>query len=329
MIRRGYEYDDVLLVPKLSSIGSRDEVSLGTQFTRNIHLDQPLVAANMDTVCESAMAKAMANLGGIGVIHRYMSVADQVAELKKSQSLAAAAIGVKDYEERIPELWDNGCSVVVLDVAHGHHMAVLQTINWIKKNFPELDVMAGNVVTKNAAKDLQDWGADGIKVGVGPGSHCTTRIQAGAGVPQITAIMDVSEIATVPICADGGIRTSGDIVKALAAGASTVMIGRLFAGANETPGDIRWVTPHVMMKEYRGMASKEAKEAAGMDVRNIEGVSSNVPATGPVKDIAERLLDGVRSGISYVGVRSIEQLWATAEFIEVTTNARHLNATNQ
>ena len=195
----------------------------------------------MDTICESGMAIALGKLGGLGVLHRFMTIEEQTEEVRKVKEkdlLTAAAIGVKDLESRVRSLVDAGVDILVIDVAHGHSKRVGEALKYLKENYPSIDVMAGNIATKDAAVNLFNNGADAVKVGIGPGSLCTTRLMAGAGVPQLTAIMDVYEATKgkIPLCADGGIKKSADIVKAIGAGADTVMLGYLFAGTDETPG---------------------------------------------------------------------------------------------
>lgn len=270
IIGSGYSFDDVLIVPKYNKVFSRKNVSFKTKVTKNYELDMPILAANMDTVCESELAIAIGRLGGLGVVHRFLTIkeqAKQIKEIKKNKLITAAAVGIKDYEERVKALSDVGVNIVVLDVAHGHCKRMGQVLDFIKKNYPKIDVMAGNIATKDAAEYFINKGADAIKVGIGPGSMCTTRVMTGAGVPQITAIMDAYEATQcrVPICADGGIKQPGDVSKAIGAGADTVMVGSMFAGTSETPGKII-KKGKLKFKEYRGMASFAAtikKDANG------------------------------------------------------------------
>ena len=230
----GLTYDDVLLLPGPSEVVP-SEVETGTWLTRKIKLDIPLVSSAMDTVTESQMAIALAKAGGIGIIHRNLSIEDQVTHVKlaKNVGLAGAAVGVGDDGfKRAQALIEAGVDVVVVDTAHGHHRAVLDSIERVKKFSPETQVIGGNIATRSGAQALINAGADGVKVGVGPGSICTTRVVAGVGVPQITAIMEANKAcskAGVPLIADGGLQYSGDIVKAIVAGANTVMLGSLFA----------------------------------------------------------------------------------------------------
>jgi len=259
IIAKGYSFNDILIVPKYNKIVSRRDVRFQTRVTTNYQIDIPILAANMDTICESRLAIALGRLGGLGVIHRFLSIeeqANEVAKVKAENLLAAAAVGIKDYEERVKALDKVGVNIIVLDVAHGHSKRTGKTLDFVKENYPHIDVMVGNVATKDAAEYFISKKADAIKVGIGPGSMCTTRIMSGAGVPQITAIMDVYEATQgrVPVCADGGLKYPGDITKAIGAGADTVMIGSMFSGTDETPGEII-IENGEKFKEYRGMAS--------------------------------------------------------------------------
>ncbi len=330
IIAKGYSFDDVLIVPKYNKIVSRRDVRFQTRVTKNYQIDIPVLAANMDTVCESAMAIALGRLGGLGVIHRFLSIEDQVAEVSKVKAenlITAAAVGVKDYEERVKALSAVGLNIIVLDVAHGHSKRAGKTLDFIKENYPQIDVMVGNVATKDAAEYFISKKADAIKVGIGPGSMCTTRIMSGAGVPQITAIMDVYEATQgrIPVCGDGGLKNPGDITKAIGAGADTVMIGSMFAGADETPGEII-ERDGVKVKEYRGMASFMATvkklKLDGQKVEedvHVEGEMTMVLAKGPVAKIITKLLGGLASGMTYMGAANIEAIRGKADFIEITS----------
>ncbi len=454
-MKTGITFDDVLLVPKKSGVSSRKNISVSTKLTKNIELNSPIVSSNMDTVTEAEMAIAMARNGGIGIIHRFNSIEEQVEmvkEVKRAESLVienpyrvsldtkldeikflmkkkkvksllvsedgklqgiitsrdirfisngksaaeimtprekiitgepnisiddakatldkyrieklplvdssnqimglitskdilnhinrpnasldkrgrllvGAAIGVKDYMERAKALVDAGVDTIVIDIAHGHSELAISTLQTVKKNF-KVDIIAGNVATGEGTKDLIEAGADAIKVGVGPGSICITRIVTGAGVPQLTAIKECASIAKkygVPIIADGGIRTSGDLTKALAAGASTAMLGSVLAGTDESPGEIL-IKDGRRAKIIRGMAgyganmSKRERENMRSEVFDIvpEGVEGVVPYRGSVRDILTQLIGGLQSGISYCGGHSILGLQQNAEFIRIT-----------
>ena len=463
-IREGLTFDDVLLVPKRSSIVTRSQTNLQTKLSRNISLNIPIISANMDTVTESAMAVAMAREGGIGIIHRFLTISEQVTEVlkvkrsgsiiienpytigpnqtvreaidymrekgvsgllvtdqqgklvgiltrrdismleladekkqvseimtsdvitakagvtiqeardlirkncieklplldergnvkglitskdiinagnyphaskdKKGRPLVGAAVGVKgDFMERTEALLDAGADVIVVDIAHGHSDNALNTVRLIKKAFPNCELIAGNVATAQGAEDLIKAGVDAVKVGVGSGSICITRVITGSGVPQLTAVVDCAEVGKkygIPIISDGGVRNSGDATKALAAGASTVMVGSLLGGTDESPGS------YVMKngkryKIYRGMASfyaalgrksKETGTAAMSDDLNdyvAEGVEAMVPYKGTVVDIVKQLTGGIRSGLSYCGANNIPQMQQNAEFIKMST----------
>jgi IMP dehydrogenase len=335
-------YDDIQLVPAYSEINSRKNIRLWTQVTRRYGILQPLVAAPMDTVCDSAMAIQMMRLGGLGIIHRFMTIEEQVAEVLKVKSARtmeiyeswgvmyddwhaalkqvpiAAAVGANgDYFQRAKALVEAGADIILIDVAHGHHKNVKEAIGRIKSLNPFVDVIAGNIATAKAAEDLIDWGADALRVGIGGGSLCTTRVKTGFGIPNVTCLEVICEIAEVPVMADGGIRSSGDIAKALAIGASTVMIGSLIAGTEEAPGAII-EKPNGLYKRYRGAASLETKMAHGQEVRNVEGESTVIPYKGGVKYIVEGLLDGVRSALSYAGASSLN--YFAPIYIQVTNS---------
>lgn len=332
-IRLGLAFDDVLLVPRRSSVRSRQDVSLETRFSRNIRLQVPVVAANMDTVCEARMAIAVANEGGIGILHRFLPIEDQgqmVREVKERGLLVGAAVGTnEDFLDRSKALVAAGVDALVLDIAHGHAEHSIQAVRSIKVEFgADVDVVAGNVATRAGAEDLIEAGADAIKVGVGPGGVCTTRIVAGVGVPQLTAVADVAGIA-VPLIADGGIRRSGDIAKALAAGADTVMIGSMFAGTAESPGQVE-MSDRGLVKMIRGMSTHEAVldravrtgetvDDEYFEQRAPEGVSGQVPYRGAVGKLIRQLMGGVKSSMSYMDARTIPELWENAEFIRVTS----------
>lgn len=328
IMQEGITFDDVLLVPAYSEVLPR-EVSLKGRFSRNIGLESPFASAAMDTVTEAPMAIAMARKGGIGVIHKNMTAekqADEVAKVKAEGLKVAAGVGITaDVLERVEKLAKAGVDAIVLDSAHGHSKGVLDALKAVKAAFPALDVVVGNIATAAAAKDLIAAGADGLKVGIGPGSICTTRIVAGVGMPQLTAIADVAEVAgDIPVIADGGLRYSGDVVKALAAGASCVMCGSMFAGTDEAPGDIVEVDG-VKMKGYRGMGSIDAMEAGSADryfqkgAKKLvpEGVVARVPYKGSVEDVIFQLEGGLRSGMGYCGARDLDALHK-AKFVKIS-----------
>ena len=328
ILKEGITFDDVLLVPAWSEVLPKD-VSLKTCFSRTVSLEIPFVSAAMDTVTESGMAAAMAEEGGIGVIHKNMPAKEQaamVASVKARGLKVAAGVGITvDFMERVGLLVGAGADALVLDSAHGHSKGVLKALQAIKAAFPGTDVVVGNIATAQAARDLVSAGADALKVGIGPGSICTTRIVAGVGVPQLTAIADVAEAAGgIPVIADGGLRYSGDVVKALAAGADCVMCGSMFAGTDEAPGEIVTVGGE-KMKSYRGMGSIDAMQSGSADryfqkgggKLVTEGVVACVPCKGSVKDVLFQLAGGLRSGMGYVGAADIEALHRAC-FIKVS-----------
>jgi IMP dehydrogenase len=460
LIQTALTFDDVLLVPAFSDVLPRD-TSLKTRLTRNISLNMPLVSAAMDTVTEARLAIAMAQMGGVGIIHKNLTAAEQareVAKVKRFESgvvrdpitvppqmkvrdvialsqqhgisgfpvvegaqligivtnrdlrfeerldepvrnimtprerlvtvkegtslaeakalmhshrlervlvineafelrglmtvkditkqtehpdackdehgklRAGAAVGVgEDNEERIALLAQAGVDVIVVDTAHGHSKGVLERVKWVKQNFPHVEVIGGNIATAAAAKALVEYGADGVKVGIGPGSICTTRIVAGVGVPQVTAIANVSEALKgtgVPVIADGGVRFSGDVSKALAAGANAVMMGSMFAGTEEAPGDV-FLFQGRQYKSYRGMGSVGAMKdgaadryfqdnSANIDKLVPEGIEGRVAYKGSVNAILFQLIGGVRASMGYCGCRTIAEMNEKAEFVQIT-----------
>lgn len=330
-LRTGLSYGDVLLVPQRSPVDSRSNVDLSTTLTPSIELDTPLVSAAMDTVTEAELAIALGEAGGIGTIHRFLTVeeqADAVATVAEAGVSVTAAVGIdENYVARTDALVTAGVDAVVVDVAHGHLERTLDAVAEIRAAFPDLDLVAGNVATPAGVEDLAAAGADCVKVGIGPGSHCTTRKVAGAGVPQLTAVDDCADVADdlgVTICADGGIRTSGDAVKALMAGADTVMLGSLFAGTEESPGETIEVDG-VRYKRSRGMATTAAAEERSDKEENVtadEGVEGLTPYKGPVADVAQEFCAGIKSGLSYCGGHTIPEARANAEFMRVAGSAK-------
>lgn len=375
-------FDDILLVPGYSDF-SRDEISLTSRLTRNITLKTPFISAPMDTVTESRLAIALAQMGGIGIIHRNLSAKDQASRVSKvknhstsSPLLVGAAIGVSEgYKERLEALIKAKVDVVVLDSAHGWTNKFIEALQFIKKTY-KIEVIVGNIATFEAAEDLCKAGADGLRVGMGPGAICTTRVISGMGLPQVTAIIETARAAKkydIPVVADGGIKYSGDMVKALAAGASTIMMGSLFASCAESPGKVIGLTKSLVparfksifgkqtkaltdilegahkeltitgkslekveetyyFKEYRGMGSvgamqhgaeiKSEDEFHGKSYKDktliAEGVEGLVPIKGTVKDFLEQAIGGIKSGMFYVGAKSIEDLQKKAQFVQIT-----------
>jgi len=333
MRKQALTYDDIQLVPAYSNVSSRKNISLFTKVSNRYGLCIPLVASCMDTVCESEMAIAMASIGGVGCIHRFMSVEQEAKQVhhviaaiqahslnKKWEVLSSnwnegintipvmAAVGANgDYVERSLELVSAGANIILIDVAHGHHENVKQAIAKLKATLPNhVDIIAGNIASAKAATDLEAWGADGLRVGVGGGSLCTTRVKTGFGVPNVTCIEDIVAVTSLPVMADGGIRTSGDIAKALSLGSSCVMLGSLIAGTKEAPGQIL-EKPNGLYKRYRGAASLETKTVHNQEQRNVEGESTVIPFKGGVKFVVEGLLDGIRSALSYGGANNLKE----------------------
>jgi len=330
-------YDDILLVPQYSEIKSRADVDLSIKLTPRITIKIPLISANMSDVTGVKMAIKIAELGGLGIIPRFMtpeSQASQIAKVKKENVLVGAAIGVRNgMFERCEILLKAGADILVLDVAHGHMKKTIEMVHEFKNKFRDIDLIAGNVATWEAADALFTAGADSVKVGVGPGSICTTRIETGAGVPQITAILSAAKSARrfgKTLIADGGTKNSGDIVKGLAAGASAVMAGSQFAGTDEAPG--KMVT--IKGKKYKSynastsLAEKKnhVKMAKGEFERHytmqVEGVESLVPYKGPLAPLIEKISANLRSGLSYSGAKNIPELWKKARFIQITAMGR-------
>ncbi|MGQ3330405.1 guanosine monophosphate reductase [Halorubrum sp. FL23] len=330
-LRTGLSYGDVLLVPQRSPVDSRSEVDLSTRLTPGVELETPLVSAAMDTVTEAELAIELSRAGGLGVLHRFLTADEQAAQVEDVAAAGeqvGAAVGIdEDYVARSAKLVAAGVDALVVDVAHGHMDRTVAAVERLDDEFPETDQIAGNVATPAGVEDLAAAGADCVKVGIGPGSHCTTRKVAGAGVPQLTAVDDCATAAEeldVTICADGGIRTSGDAVKALMAGADTVMLGSLFAGTEEAPGAVVEVDG-TRYKRSRGMATTAAAEERddkGADVGADEGVEALTPYKGPVATVAGEFCQGIRSGLSYCGGHTIEQARDRAEFIRVAPGAK-------
>ena len=320
-------YDDMLLVPQYSDITSRSEVNISRWLDHRRSLDLPIIASPMDTVSEVDMSIAMSQAGGLAVIHRYNTIPEQGTLVSQaashvSTSLTAAAIGVTgDYLERATTVVSLGANVLCVDVAHGHHIMMKKALEQLRNTFGEdIYIIAGNVCTLEGVNDVSDWGANAVRCNIGGGSICSTRIVTGHGLPGLQTIFDCARTdRDVKIIADGGIKTSGDIVKALAAGADFVMCGSLLAGTQESPGQIVTLPGGSRMKEYRGMASKDAQ----MDWRNKsstpEGVASYIPYKGSVTDILDDLRGGIQSGLSYTGARTIAQLQHKAEWARQTS----------
>lgn len=324
----GLTFDDVLLEPRASSV-LPSEVKLETKLTKKITLNIPLLAAAMDTVSEAEMAIALGKLGGFAVLHRNCAVPTQVGMVRKAKAagvLVGAACGPSDTD-RAKALDRAGVDAIVVDTAHGHSAGVIRGARNIKKLI-RAELIVGNIATREAAVTIAKF-VDAIKVGIGPGSICTTRIVAGIGVPQLTAVLNVAEVArkkNIPVIADGGIKYSGDVVKALAAGASTVMLGSMLAGTKEAPGKI--ITMHGRAyKSFRGMGSLGVMQSGKSSDRYFqkgakkfvpEGVEGIVKYKGPLTDVVEQILGGLRSGMGYIGAKDIPSMWTQARFIRIT-----------
>lgn len=347
--KEAYTFDDLLLVPAYSKVVPID-VKLQTKLTKKIKLNIPVLSAAMDTVTESEMAIALAKLGGMGILHKNLSIEEQADMVKmvKSSKISSedkdacvdesgklrvgAAVGVgKDVLDRVHALYEAGTDIIAVDSAHGHSKGVIDTVKTIRGLYPHLDIIGGNVVTAQAAIDLIYAGASAIKVGVGPGSICTTRVVSGVGVPQLTAVNDVYQVAKqyeVGIIADGGIKLSGDIPKALASGADCVMLGGLLAGTKETPGEVYEIDgKHV--KNYVGMGSLSAMKRGSSDryfqggVKELkklvpEGIEATVPYKGTIHDVIYQLMGGLRSGMGYCGCETIQEMKDHAQFVKIS-----------
>lgn len=337
MFKEALTYDDIQIIPKYSEISSRSTCELRTKFTKRYFIDKPYVSAPMDTVTGTEMAKRMLELGGVGVINRFMSVDDQIksvsdvalfsVEFTKNMDMAiCAAIGVNEPIKRLDGLSNAGVNVILIDVAHGNTLMMKNAINKIKEIYPHIDIVAGNVATADGARNLCEWGVDGIRVGIGNGSLCETRIRTGIGIPQVTALIDCIKVCDeygVPVIADGGIRTTGDVAKALALGADSVMLGSLLAGTKESPGSISKTGSfpnEQLYKRYRGSASLETKLEYNLSEKNVEGNSKLIPYKGKIKRIIDDINDGVRSAMSYVNASNLSEFQANSEFIKVTQN---------
>ena len=365
-MKKCYTYDDINIIPKYSDIEHRDKINISTRFTKKTLLDVPIVSSPMDTITEYDMANEMLEWGGVGVIHRFMSIEKQSRQMKQlkyqfdsyfsqdekdwdkeyeeatedddrelilhimdgndrwSKRPLCAAIGVtEDYLERARELELNGCNVLLIDVAHGHHKLVGDAIEEIKTRLPSIEVIAGSVATGEACEYLCEKGADSIRVGIGNGSLCETRIRTGVGIPQVTALIDCTFVAdtySTPIIADGGIRTVGDVCKGIACGADTIMLGSLLSGTKETPGEIekvgKWPNEQ-LYKKYRGSASLDSKKSRGNN-KNVEGNHKVIPYKGKVKRIITDIQEGLRSSFSYVGANNLSEFHSKVELIQVT-----------
>ncbi len=325
--RLAFTFDDVALVPQFNNVPSRTEPDLSTWLTKTRKLDIPIVCANMDTVISDDLAEILLRHGSLPINHRFSSLDDQKTWVKKYESRSYISCGIHKIDET-RALLDLGAAGVCIDVAHGHSDRMFRFIQELKRTHPGKEVIAGNVCTAMAYHDLVNAGADAVKVGVGPGAACTTRMVTGFGVPQFTAIADCAKIAEklrVPLIADGGIRNSRDVVLALAAGASTVMIGKLFAMTKESAALKRPAegTPYGLEAKFRGQASEDFQKDfyGGLKEKTVaEGIDFWAAVTGSAEELLMGLLGGLRSGLTYGGARNIKELQRKAEFVQVTNS---------
>ena len=319
-------FDDILLIPQHSDIESRKNVSLSTSLgsgPRAVEMTVPIIAAPMDTVCEYKMASTIRNAGGLGVIHRYMTIEEQVGEVKVAKSLggpAGGSVGARgDFVDQSISLINAGALLILIDVANGHSEYAVKAVKDLRNALGnDVHIMAGNVATWDGYARLADAGADSIRVGIGGGSACTTRVVSAHGVPTLSSILDIRNKVSYndgpSIIADGGIRNSGDAAKALAAGAHAVMLARLLAGTEESPGDIV-----DGKKLFRGMASREAQEEGRGSVSGVEGIATTVPFVGSVTNIINDFSAGLRSALSYTGVDNLIDFHNEAMYNRVTS----------
>ena len=341
-MKQGLTFDDVALVPVFNNVESRTDPDTSTRLTVSIPMDIPLLASNMDTVIGPELAGVLVDAGSVPIFHRFATYEQKVAVIAAfPTAFMSCGIRIGDVVELEKLLENTNLKGVCFDIAHGHDMRLIKTITTLKNKYPELEVIAGNVCTPDAYRDLVYAGATAVKVGIGPGAACTTRKVTGFGVPQFTAIQEIAAVKKkllVPIIADGGIRGSADIVKALAAGADSVMLGKLFALTNESAAQKRWKArgPHsayhygfeaeevgYQQAKYRGQASADFQEdyfGATKDGTVPEGEAFWADVSGPAMNLIQKLMAGLRSGMTYGGARSIPELQRKAEFIQVTGN---------
>ena len=333
-IKDSLTFDDVSLIPQHSSIVPNQTIT-SVELFKNLKLKIPLISSAMDTVTESKMAIVIGKLGGIGVIHRNLSIDEQVQEVKKVKKqnlLVGAAIGVSDNDlNRAKKLIKANVDLLVIDTAHGHTNKVFKIIKKIKKIIKRVPLCAGNIATGKAAKFLADSGVDIVKVGIGPGSICTTRLVAGVGVPQLSAVIEVKNALRnrkTKIISDGGIKFSGDLAKAIGAGADAIMIGSLFSGTLESPGKI-FKRKGKLYKSFRGMGSAGAMAVGSADryyqkkFKDLskfvpEGVEGIVKFKGSVNKIIYNLVGGLRSSMGYLGAKTVKDLQKKGEFVKIT-----------
>jgi len=326
-------YDDIQIIPTYSEINSRTDCNnISTRFTKNYRINSPYVSAPMDTVTGVDMAIQIMNLGGVGCVHRFLSIDEQVEivkEIKKNIPYKdypiCVSIGVKDYHEHLKKVIEVDVNVILIDVAHGNTLLVKNTIEYIKNNYT-VDIIAGNVATSEGARNLCEWGVDAVRCGIGNGALCETRIRTGIGIPQVTAIIDCVNVCSeydVPVIADGGIKLIGDVSKALALGAESVMLGSILSGTKESPGSIEktgtWPNEQ-LFKKYRGSASLDTKKSNKLSEKNVEGNSKLVPYKGKIKRLISDINDGLKSTMSYTNSRNLIELRNNSNFVKITQN---------
>jgi IMP dehydrogenase len=337
-IKTTYSYDDYLLVPQYSDIETRREVEIGNflDTERNLFFKLPIISSPMDTITEEKMAIALARMGGLGIVHRYNTIEEQyqIAETIL-ENVAAEKVGFAigttgDFLERAKKLVSLGVKILCIDVAHGDHILAQRAVGQLRKTLGDAPhIMAGNVATLDGFNRLASWGVNSIRVGIGGGSICSTRIQTGHGVPSLESIMDCAQTHhNVAVIADGGIKNSGDISKALAGGADFAMIGSILAGTDCTPGEIILSENGDRRKVYRGMASKDAQMDWRGKASSLEGISTTVPYKGATVDVVEQLENGIRSAFSYSGARTISEYWTKAQFIRQSSAGMHESRTH-
>lgn len=328
-MREALSFDDILLVPQNSTVVSRHKVvqkmKLGPP-EREIGLDTPIIAAPMDTVCGSEMCRVMHKLGGLGILHRYMSYEDQIhisKKLIKDDVVFGVALASNNgYLSHAKELYDVGVRIMLVDTANGHGLYAAKAVYELRKQFNDVHIMAGNVSTYEGFHMLEDSGADSVRVGIGGGSVCTTRIVSGHGMPTAQSIADIANEneSHCSIIADGGLKNSGDIVKAFALGADAVMLGSMLAGTDEAPGEIMTDAHGNEVKMFRGMASAQAQKDATGKVSVSEGITTTVPYKGSVEHIIMQISGGIGSGCSYSGAHRLEDLYYKSEAIRITSS---------
>ena len=334
--RESLSFDDVLLVPRYSEIESRSQVDVSSDLDKDLNFKLPVISSPMDTITEESMAISLHQAGGLGIVHRYNTIGEQSDIVRKIQEHdrsipVAVAIGATgDYLNRAEMAVRLGAKVLCIDTAHGHHIAMERALKTLKDNYGDrVHIMAGNVATLEGFNALSEWGADSIRVGIGGGSICSTRLVTGHGMPTFESIMECAQTGhSAKIIADGGIKTSGDIVKALAAGADFVMVGSMLAGTEETPGETFYSNSGKRYKVYRGMASAEAQSDWRGKSSTPEGVATTVAYKGEVAPILDNLLGGIRSGFSYSGVRTLKEMHAKSKFIRQTSAGQFESSTH-